>query len=261
MVVLVVGGTGGLGRLVVQELDRRGHPVRVLSRRPPGAGAGTSNASWVSGDLVSGAGLPAAVAGVHTVVNVVNAPVGSRRVMVDGGRRLIRAAAGAGVQHVVGIGIVGVEQVARWVPYYRVKLAEEAQLAGGAVPWTLLRATQFHELVASLVAGLARPPVAAAPAIRLQPVDRAEVAAAMVDAVEAGPAGRLPDVAGPQALLLPDLVRSWLLAHGRRRRTVTVAIPGSVGRRLREGALCNPDRATGRTTFEQWLAAQRRSRA
>ena len=259
MDVLVVGGTGGLGRLVVVDLAARGHQVRVLSRKPPTAPSENDQVSLFSGDLVTGAGLSAALDGVQAVVNTVNANRGSERVMVDGGRNLMQEAARAGVAHVVGIGIVGSENVAPWVPYYRVKQAEEAVLREGGVPWTLLRATQFHELVASMIGGLARRPVLPAPAILLQPVDRTEVAAALADAVEAGPAGRLPDLAGPQALPLADFAQMWLRAQGRRRRTVSVPVPGRVGRLLREGALCNPDRAVARVTFEQWAAKSRRS--
>ena len=261
MDVLVVGGTGGLGRLVVKELAARGHQVRVLSRQDSPPDPAAPGVVRFRGDLVTGDGIAAALDGVQSVVNTVNATRGSERVMVVGGRRLMEAAATARVGHVVGIGIVGVDLIAPWVSYYRVKLAEEAVLREGDVPWSLLRATQFHELIAAMVGGLARLPVLPAPAIRVQPVDRGEVATALVDAVEAGPAGRLPDVAGPQALPLADFAQMWLRAQSRHRRTVSLPIPGRAGRLLREGALCNPDQAVARVTFEQWAASSRRSRA
>ena len=259
MEVLVVGGTGGLGRLVVQDLAARGHRVRVLSRQNAPR-TSTGPGVVCPGDLVSGEGVAAALDGVDAVVNTVNAVRGSERVMVDGGRRLLDEAARARVGHVVGIGIVGADIIAPWVPYYRVKVAEEAVLREGVVPWSLLRATQFHDFLAGMIAGLARLPVLPAPAIRFQPVDRAEVAAALADAVGAGPNGRLPDVAGPQDLPLIDFAQMWLRAQGRLRRTFSLPIPGRVGRLLRDGALCNPDRAVARVTFEQWAASSRRSR-
>jgi len=124
------------------------------------------------------------------------------------------------------------------------------------VPWSWLRATQFHDFLAHMIAGRTQLPVLPAPAIRYQPVDRGEVAAALVDAVEAGPAGRLPDFAGPKALLLADFARIWSAAQGRSRLTLTIPLPGSLGRRLREGALCNVDRAVGRTNFRDWATRQ-----
>jgi uncharacterized protein YbjT (DUF2867 family) len=173
----------------------------------------------------------------------------------------VDAAAAAGVGHFVEIGIVGAESIAPLVPYYRVKVSQEQVVQTGRVPWSLLRATQFHDFLAPMVSGLARLPVLMAPAIRFQPVDRGEVAVAMADAVEAGPAGRLPDFAGPQALPMVDFARSWLQAQGRHQRAVAIPLPTRYGRRLREGALCNPERAVGRLTFSAWVERQVRGDA
>jgi uncharacterized protein YbjT (DUF2867 family) len=257
--VLVAGGTGRLGRLVVAELVERGHQVRVLSRQLRPTPFSQQGVPVARGDLASGEGITAAVAGVHAVVDATNAGRDARRVMVSGTRGLLEAARRAGAHHVVGVGIVGAEALARLVPYYRVKLDQEQVLANSGVPWSALRATQFHDFLAGTIAGLGRLPVLAAPAIRYQPVDRGEVAGALVDAVEAGPAGRLPDFAGPEALLLADFVRLWSAGQGRSRPTLTVPLPGRLGRRLREGALCNLDRAVGRIRFQEWATRQVRT--
>jgi uncharacterized protein YbjT (DUF2867 family) len=256
MLVLVVGGTGGLGQHVVTELVARRHRVRVLSRQPRSEVSGAPGVEKVRGDVASGDGVVAAMRGVHAVVNTVNASRGAEQVMVAGTCRLLEAAATAGVHHVVEIGIVGAEAIAPVVPYYRVKLAQERVLRDGGVPWSLLRATQFHDFVGEILSGLARLPVMLTPAIQLQPVDRREVATALVDAVDAGPAGRLPDFAGPQALPLTDLARIWLEAQGLHQRSVAIPLPTRFGRRLREGALCSPEQAVGRTTFSDWAADQ-----
>lgn len=256
MDILVAGGTGGLGRLVVRELAGRGHSVRVLSRqRPPGAVL-EQGVVAVSGDLVTGRGVAEAVHGMQAVVDTTNGGRDARQVMVHGTRRLVEAARSAGVGHVVGVGIVGAEALASLVPYYRVKVEQEQVLAGNAVPWSWQPATQFHDFLAGPLARFARLPVLPLPAIRFQPVDRAEVALALADAVEAGPAGRLPDFAGPEALLLADLARIWTRAQGRSQATLTIPLPGSLGRSLRRGALCNLDRAVGRTRFEQWATGR-----
>ena len=261
MRVLVVGGTGGLGRLVVQELAKRDHQVRVLSRQPKQSVLAGPGIELVRGDLSSGDGVAAAVSGVDAVVDAVNATRQAESVMVAGTRRLLDAAAAAGVAHMVEIGIVGAESIAPLVSYYRVKLAQEQVVQSGEVPWSLLRATQFHDFLAPMVSRLARLPVLIAPDVRFQPVDRGEVAMAMADAVEAGPGGRLPDFAGPQALPLVDFARSWLQAQGRNQRAVALPLPTKYGRRLRDGALCNPDRAVGRLTFSDWAVQHARGDA
>jgi uncharacterized protein YbjT (DUF2867 family) len=250
--VLVAGGTGRLGRLVVAELVERGHQVRVLSRQLRPTPFPQQVVPVARGDLTSGEGIAAAVAGVDAVVDAANAGRDARRVMVFGTRGLLDAAGRAGVGHLVGVGIVGAEALARFVPYYRVKVDQEQVVVNSGVPWSWLRATQFHDFLADTISGLGRLPVLPAPAIRYQPVDRGEVAAALADAVEAGPAARLPDFAGPEARLLADFVRLWSAGHGRSRPTLTVPLPGRLGRRLREGALCNLDRAVGRIRFEEW---------
>jgi uncharacterized protein YbjT (DUF2867 family) len=262
MLVLVVGGTGGLGRLVVQELATRGHQLRVLSRQRQAGSFTTPAVEPFVGDLSSGAGLAAAMSGVDVVVNTVNASRHVDQVMVDGTRKLVRAAAEAGVQHVLGVGIVGAEALSALVPYYRAKVAQEQALSSGGVPWSWLRATQFHEFVGQTVAALARFPVLLpAPAVRYQPIDRGEVAVALADAVAAGPAGRLPDVAGPQVLSLAHLARTWLQAQGESRRVVEIPLPTRFGRRLRDGMLCNPERAVGRRTFQDWATSGARDAA
>jgi uncharacterized protein YbjT (DUF2867 family) len=255
MLVLVVGGTGRLGRLVVGELAARGHSVRVLSRQVTPSSFSAPAATCVRGDLLTGEGVAAAVSDVDAVVDTVNAGRHAGSVLVDGTQGLVAAAAAAGVRHVVGIGIVGAEAIAPLVPYYRVKVAQEEVLQHSDVPWTLLRATQFHDFVAQLVSGLARLPVLPVPGIRYQPIDRGEVAVALADAVEGEPGGRLPDIAGPQALPLVDFARTWLAAQRRDQRAVAVPLPTRYGRRLREGALCNPHRSVGQVTFSQWAAA------
>lgn len=140
MKIAVAGGTGLAGRLVVEALRARGHAPVVLSR-----GQGV--------DLLSGAGLDAALAGAEAVVDVSNVTTTRGSVSVDffdrAGRHLVGAAARAGVRHLVTLSIVGVDRVRN--PYYAGKLRQEEIVRGGAVPWTVLRATQFHEFAGQLL--------------------------------------------------------------------------------------------------------------
>jgi uncharacterized protein YbjT (DUF2867 family) len=255
--VLVIGGTGMAGRHVVAELVRRGHEVRVLSRR--GGDAGVTGAEGRRGDVETGGGLAEALAGVEVVVDSSNVKTIRRqpaeRQFVQGTRRLLAAEADAGVRHHVLLSIVGIDGVP--YPYYEVKVRQE-QLAGeGPVPATVLRATQFHEFVPQ-VAGYARlGPLLLAPRMLMQPVSLPEVAAALADAVEAPPAGRAPDVAGPRREQFPDLARRWLRSLGRRAVVVPVSWPGRAGRMMRAGVLLpGPGARLGSETFDTWLERQ-----
>jgi len=255
MRVAVIGGTGGLGSLVVAELAARGDAVRSISRRVPAAGALPAGVEHARADLVSGEGLDAALAGIEVVLDAANARRAARPVLVEGTRRLGVAAQRAGVRHHALISIVGCDRVPH--PYYDAKVAQEQALASGTVPWSILRATQFHTLVGEMLAPVARLRVLPLVRIPLQPIDAAVVARRLVDAVHGEPAnGRLPDVAGPQVERLDALARAWA-AHARRRLLPLRLPPRALGKGAREmaaGKLTDPAAADGGPTFAQWLA-------
>lgn len=258
MRVAVIGGTGVVGRHVVDELAARGDAVRIVSRTPP------PDARHVGGDvehrradLATGDGLASALDGVDAVVDVANARRAARAVLVDGTRRLLVAEAAHGVRHHVLISIVGCDRVP--ISYYRVKVEQERAVQDGGVPWSVLRATQFHQLVAGMFAAAGRARLRPTGAARVQPVDPRLVAARIADAVHAGPGGMLPEIGGPQIATVSELAAAWR-AHGAAgRAAVPVRVPmvGRVGAALRAGALCNPGAAAGGPTFAQWLERER----
>ncbi|PRY30343.1 SDR family oxidoreductase [Umezawaea tangerina] len=238
--VVVTGGTGTLGRVVVELLRARGHDVRAVGRSSP---------EWPV-DLGTGAGLAVAVEGADVVVHCANV----RKGLVESTRRLVVAARAAGVRHLVHISIVGIEDVP--MGYYRAKLAEERVVEESGVPWTLLRATQFHDLVATALGALARVPLLMiVPTARMQPVEVREVAARLVDLADAEPAGRVDDLGGPQVRAVADLAAAYATARGLKRRVVSLSLPGKAFRALREGRVTTPEHADGKGTFEEFLAA------
>jgi len=246
--VLVTGGTGELGRAVVGRLLTEGAEVRVLSRREhPGVPPGVD---VVQGNLVSGAGVAAAVAGVGIVVHC--ASNGRRSGDVEGTRQLVGAAEEAGVTHLAYISIVGVDR--NPFAYYRAKLDAEGIVAAGRVPWTILRATQFHGLLWRVLRAQGRLPALLVPrGFRFQPIDSGEVAARLVDLALGGPAGRAPDMGGPEAWTAEDVARAYLAAAGLRRPLLRVPVPGAVGRAFRDGAQLAPGHADGAITWDDYL--------
>lgn len=261
MDVAVIGGTGVLGRLVAAQLAARGDAVRLVSRTAPAAGSPAAalvaaGAQHRAADLRSGEGLAAALAGVDAVVDASNDARAARQTLVEGGRRLLAAEAAAGVGHHVAISIVGCDRTP--LGYYRAKTEQEQVVASGPVAWSLLRATQFHQLVDGLFAGAARAWLLPVSGARVQPIDPAVVAVRLADAAHAGPGGRLPDLGGPRVQTLAELAAAWRAGHaGRRLLRLPLPLPPRLGRALRDGALTTPDGAADGPDFAQWLAGVR----
>jgi uncharacterized protein YbjT (DUF2867 family) len=248
--ILVTGGSGTLGREVVDRLLAGGHPVRVLSRRPRPAGT-PATVDWVTGELGSGRGLAAAVADVAVIVHCASNPL-RPRVDIDGTRNLVEAARAAGIWHLVAISIVGIDRVP--YRYYQAKLTAERLIQASGLPWTILRATQFHQLVLLVARGLARLPLVPVPAATsFQPIDAAEVADRLAALATGPPAGRVPDMGGPQVRIAADLLRTYLRTAGRPRPVLPVHLPGAVFAGYRQGGHLAPDHAVGRRTWEQFL--------
>lgn len=243
MRIAVAGGTGMVGRHVVREAETRGHEVVVLTRA-----TGT--------DLTSGEGLADSLAGTEAVVDVVNTPTQAKAAAraffgsITG--NLLTAEAVAGVSHHVLLSIVGIDLVPSG--YYAGKLLQEDLTAAGPVPWSILRATQFHEFAEQALGFATIGPISLVPRMTTQPIAACEVAAALVDLVERGPRGRVPDLAGPERRELVELSRSVNLERRLGRRVVGVRLPGAWGRGMRSGALTPAgDGPRGTLNFEEWM--------
>ncbi|ROT28219.1 SDR family oxidoreductase [Micromonospora sp. HM5-17] len=258
MTVLVTGATGRLGRVLTPLLARAGHPVRAMSRTSREDHA----VDWVRADLATGDGLAAALDGIDTVVHLASAPYQrsyTRRVDVDGTRRLVEAATTAGVRHLVYVSIVGIDRVP--LSYYRAKLEAEAVVAAGPVPWTVLRVTQFHDLLDEALTALARLPVLVVdPRITGQPVDVHDVATHLADRLSAPPGRTIEEFGGPEVLDLEDVARRWQTARGIRRPLLRIPVPGRLGRTCRDGALTTASGARGGISWSDYLS-RNRSRA
>ena len=253
--ILVTGGAGRLGRLVVTQLSAAGYPVRGMSRRAK-PGDDWPGAEWKQADLKTGAGLSRAVQGMDVVVHL--AALGNSMVDFEGTRRLVDAARQAGVSHLVFISIVGIDRVP-WAGG-KAKLASEDLIEHSGIPWSILRATQFHYGIDFLLHVLTRLPlVALLPTdLLLQPVAEEEVAQRLCEIVQAGPSGRLPDMGGPQVYTSGELARIWFRQRGIHRAILPLWLPGKTASRLRQGGNTCPQQATGTVSWEAWLQQHKR---
>ncbi len=245
--VLVTGGTGRLGQLVVARLRDRGCEVRVLARHerpiPPGA-------RFFTADLRTGRGVEPAVAGAAAIIQCATSTRGD----AEATRNLVAAAARTGAAHLVYVSIVGIDHIASW-GYPKAKLQAEQIVADSGLPWTILRVTQFYDYCLASARKLTVFPVAPVPAgFTVQPVDPRDVADRLVELALAGPAGRAPDMAGPEVSSWTDLLQRYLKATHRRRWVLPVRIPGT--RAVRNGALLPPPGYTmGSRTWDQFLTS------
>lgn len=258
--VLVTGGTGTLGREVVARLAAAGRRVRVLSRHPPAEAGGVD---YVAGDLSTGEGVAAAVAGAAVIVHCAGTGTDDERLT----RHLVEAARAAGSPHLVFISVVGADRVPGdrgldrlMFRYFAAKLAAERVVEESGLPWTTLRATQFHTLVFTVASWVAKLPVALLPAgMRFQPVAAGEVADRLVELASGDPQGLVDEMGGPQVLTTRQLFDSYVASAGRRRRPIlSIPLPGRGARAVREGANLCPDHAAGRQTWADFLAARQR---
>lgn len=247
--VLVTGGTGTLGRALVHTLLDAGRAVRVLSRQERSP-AVPDEVEWVVGDLLTGDGLLEALDGVSAVVHCASNPRKPEEDL-DAAVQLMLAGRAARLPHLVYISIVGIDAVP--TAYYQAKLRVEEIVEDSGLPWTILRATQFHDFVAFLLGALTQGPVAPVPrGISDQPVDVREVALRLAALASSEPAGRVDDLGGPQVLTVDELMRTYLAATGRRARIWHIPAVGPL-KLYRDGGHLAPDHATGRITFAEWL--------
>jgi uncharacterized protein YbjT (DUF2867 family) len=248
MRIAVAGGTGEVGAHVVAVAHERGHDVVVLARS-------------TGVDLSSGAGVDAAMRGVETVIDVVSVTTldGPESVAFfeSTTKILLAAEVAAGTAHHLALSIVGIDRSPEG--YYAGKVAQERLIENGPVPWTILRATQFHEFAKQIYVRAKIGPFHVAPRMRTQPIAARDVAEHLVRLAEAGPAGRVAELAGAREESLVQMVRGYAKAQGSRAWIPGIPLPGPGGRAQRDGSLLpGPGAVLGTQTYAQWLASQRR---
>ncbi|PWN04938.1 3-beta hydroxysteroid dehydrogenase [Nocardioides silvaticus] len=246
----VAGGTGVLGARIVEAVRNHGATPVVIARSQ-------------GVDLTTGAGLDRALDGVDVVVDASNVTTLRTKPAIAffeaACGQLLAAEQRAGVRHHLAVSIVGCDRVD--VPYYLGKRRQEELVRAGGMPWTIVRATQFHEFAGQLLER-ARGPVALVPKMLTQPVAAHQLAELLVRVALGEPQGLAPDVGGPEQHQLPDLARRVLDRDGSRRRVLAVPVPGRTGRQIGDGGLLTGEGATILDeTFDTWLGVGRQTGA
>jgi uncharacterized protein YbjT (DUF2867 family) len=208
-------------------------------------------------DVITGSGLAGALEGSQVVIDVTNTTALSarraRRFFETSTGNLLDAEERAGVAHHVTLSIVGIDDIDS--AYYAGKLAQERSVASARVPYTIVRAAQFHEFAAQQLAA-AKGPIAFLPRVLMRPVAAREVADYLVEVAEGGSRERATDLVGPRDEVLADLARRQLRADGARRKVVEIPLPGRFGRGMASGSLRGATLCReGRVTFDEWLSS------
>jgi len=244
MKIVVIGGSGLIGKKVVKILREQGHDVLAAS---PSSGVNT----------VTGEGLAEALAGAQVVVDVANAPVWEDKAVLEffekSGRNLLAAEAAAGVGHHVALSVVGTERLLD-SGYFRAKMAQETLIKASPIPYTVVRATQFFEFVGGIAQSATEGQTVRLPPALYQPMASEDVAAAVAEAAVGKPVNGMIEVAGPEPIGLDESARMYLSAKHDARTVTTDANAKYYGvavddRSLRPGE--HP--RLGAIRFEDWL--------
>ena len=245
MRIAVAGATGRIGRLTVAALDKAGHQPVPLSR-----------ATGI--DAYTGGGLADALRGVDALIDAMNNPAQDEAEIVDffgtTTKNLLAAEEQAGVRHHVLLSIVGLDH-SHHAPHYTGKREQERLVAGGPVPWSIVRVTQFHDFAGMVAGWTERDGAATIAPLLVQPIAHADVAAALAEVATGAPLATWLDVAGPETQDLVDMARRTYAARGRDIRLIPTW-RGTFGPDMAgEVLLPGKDARLGTTTFEDWLAA------
>lgn len=237
--ILVTGGTSGPGRPTVERLRDSGHEVRVVSR--------TAGDGHFVGDLATGAGIDAALSGVDTVLHLAS----NFRNDLPDTERLLDQARAAGVQHLVFLSIVGVDRIP--YGYYIDKVANEEAIAASGIPFTILRATQFHSFPLTMLAMTGGHVFLKG--LKLQPIGVEDVAVRLAELTAGAPAGRVADIGGPEILDVTDILHRLQAAGRVSKRVLSIKLPGKAFRAFAAGHHLAGLPGYGTQTFDQWLAS------
>jgi len=245
MKIVVIGGSGLIGKKLVAILRQQGHEAVSAS---PSSGV----------NALTGEGLAGALAGANVVVDVSNSPSWEDAAVMEffdkSTRNLLAAEKTAGVGHHVALSVVGADRMT-YSGYMRAKVHQEGLIEAGGVPFTIVRATQFFEFLGGIADSGAAGDKVRLPTAPMQPLAADDVAAGLADVAVEPPVNAIVELAGPEALPIAAFVRRYLAARGDKRVVVPDPQARYFGTALDARGL-TPDGAhprIGPTRFEEWL--------
>jgi uncharacterized protein YbjT (DUF2867 family) len=245
MKIVIIGGSGLIGKKLVNNLRQHGHQVVAAS---PSSGVNT----------LTGEGLAEALAGAQVVVDVANSPSFEDKAVLEffetAGRNLLAAEATAGVGHHVALSVVGTDRLLA-SGYFRAKMAQENLIKASNIPYTIVRATQFFEFVGAIAQSATDGQTVRLPPALMQPIVSDDVAAALADVAVEKPLNGTVELAGPEPIRMDELVRRFLSANRDARKVTTDAHAGYFGTAVNDQSLTPGDNPRiGPTRFEDWLS-------
>lgn len=249
-ITLVTGSGGTLGKLVVSELQARGHRVRGVGRQAAPDGF---PGDWVTCDLTEKSPqFMQALEGVTSVIHCAS----SLQVPADDLKVVQNLISGIGTRpiRVVFVSIAGIDRSAAVLEYYKFKIACETALRESGIPQVTVRISQFHPFIEVILSQMVRGPFIFRPNITFQPVDMKFAAQQLVNASQEPLSRPLINVHGPERLSTKELIKEWSAVTGRRYFAIPIPAVGL----LKGFALLEPVAGrTGGLTWRQWLKASR----
>src|SRR3989442_975711 len=244
MKIVIIGGSGLIGKKLVNKLGQHGHEVVAAS---PASGVNT----------ITGEGLARALAGAQVVVDVANSPsfedTAVLKFFETSGRNLLAAEAAAGVGHHVALSVVGTERLLA-SGYFRAKMAQEKLIKASPIPYTIVRATQFFEFVGRIADEATNGQTVRLPSVLFQPIFTDDLVANLAKIAVAKPLNGIIEIAGPDAIPFDEVVRQYLVAHHDPRAVVTDEQACHFGTTLEERSLIPGENALlGSSHFPDWL--------
>ena len=242
--IVVVGGSGLIGKKLVKDLRQRGHEVVPAS---PSSGVNT----------VTGEGLSEALEGAKVVVDVANAPSWEDKAVLEffetSGRNVHAAEAAAGVNHHVALSVVGTDRLLA-SGYFRAKIAQEKLIKASKIPYTIVRSTQFFEFVRFIAENAAEGASVRVPSVLMQPIVSDDVAAALADIALGEPMNDMIEIAGPEKIRQDEMVRQFLSVTGDTRKVIIDPNARYYGLEVDDQSLVpGPNSRLGSTHFAEWL--------
>lgn len=249
MKIVVIGGSGLIGKQLVRKLRESGHEVVAAS---PSSGV----------NALTGQGLGEALEGAAVVVDVANSPSFEDQAVLEffetSGKNLMAAERAAGVRHHVALSVVGTDRLLA-SGYFRAKLAQENLIKASGIPYTIVRATQFFEFVDAIAQSATAGETVRLPAVLMQPIASQDVAVALATVALDPPCHGTVDLAGPDQIPMDELVRQHLVAAGDARPVETTADARYFGTPVDNQSLVPIGHARlGPTRFADWLSRSKR---